>query len=918
MFCQNCGNKLNGDEDFCPNCGNMIQKQQDIQSQNTSIEQNLSNQTMSEKLSKSSKQFFKLIIEKIKTFVIKYKKQLAIVGSCCFALILGLVLFNNLYDFTKISWDKETGDINVTHTEPTTLTLNVLAYDKEERQITDIKFETNDGNIVADGTTVKWELPKKEGRYSIAAIAPSGKKITKEVKVIKLNDADSNTLSGMIKREVDDTTADNDKDGLTNAKEKELGTNPNLADTDRDGISDYYEINVTKTDPLKADSDNDGINDGDELDLGLDPLKSDSKGDGIKDGERELTYTIDNEKLGVELSITGNGNIASSTIDVFSNSTFSDMNGLLDKIYNFYTNGTIKSATVKIKYDLKEITAQGLTEDNLTLYYFNEETKQLEEIPTTVDKENKLLIVTLKHFSKYVIGDKNTVLTNLDSEIMFVIDNSVSMYSLQQMIDAGYNASTGAIGNDTQFKRLSLTNKLVDMFTGNYKFGVAEFSGNYVNLKKLTDSKTDVKESVNSMKSNWSSNANGTNIITALESGINEFSSDKSMHYLLLLTDGKNTEGSLSRNKNTIISNAKEKNVKICVIGIGKEIDTNDLNDIAESTGCDYYNASDSSALDEIYSLVGADINYNYVDTDGDNKVDGMIQADSGFIVNRDGFSFANFNSNKSPGGHCYGMATFAMLYYKKELPMSLGYADKSTMFQQGQASNGYDLKNTYFASYGKLYDFKTSNQTLTYYLYEAPGDYRDRIENDTWMIKKEYYDNLINIGATISVKNYDSKDKDFSKYQSAMINIDDEKFESAVKKDDSQVLSAIWRLFILQLEDARTSFASDPDKAFEELNSGLSSGTPLVTSVAGNHAINSIRLIQDINDSNKFKIEVYDNNYPGETRYIEVTRSKFNKFQLNFTAWTNEYEYTFKYDTDNDGVMEELDVGLNYPNVNK
>ena len=62
----------------------------------------------------------------------------------------------------------------------------------------------------------------------------------------------------------------------------------------------------------------------------------------------------------------------------------------------------------------------------------------------------------------------------------------------------------------------------------------------------------------------------------------------------------------------------------------------------------------------------------------------------------------------------------------------------------------------------------------------------------------------------------------------------------------------------------------------------------------------------------------MYDNNYPGETRYIEVTRSKFNKFQLNFTAWTNEYEYTFKYDTDNDGVMEELDVGLNYPNVNK
>ena len=131
MFCQNCGNKLNGNEDFCPNCGNTIPKQQDVQSPNTTIEQNPANQTMSEKLSKSSEQFFKPIIEKIKTFVIKYKKQLAIVGSCCFVLILGLVLFNKFYDFTKINWDKETGDANITHTEPTTITLNVLAYDKE-------------------------------------------------------------------------------------------------------------------------------------------------------------------------------------------------------------------------------------------------------------------------------------------------------------------------------------------------------------------------------------------------------------------------------------------------------------------------------------------------------------------------------------------------------------------------------------------------------------------------------------------------------------------------------------------------------------------------------------------------------------------------------------------------------------------
>ena len=172
MFCQNCGNKLNGNEEFCPNCGNIISKQK----QTSTIEQKISTQTMSEKLSKSSEQFIKPIIEKIKNFIIKYKKQITIIGLGCLVIVVGLILFNKFYDFTKISWDKETGDANITYTESTTLTLNVLAYDKEENKITDIRFETKDGEIVVDGATVKWELPKEAGSYSIVAIAPSGKK----------------------------------------------------------------------------------------------------------------------------------------------------------------------------------------------------------------------------------------------------------------------------------------------------------------------------------------------------------------------------------------------------------------------------------------------------------------------------------------------------------------------------------------------------------------------------------------------------------------------------------------------------------------------------------------------------------------------------------------------------------------------
>jgi len=62
-------------------------------------------------------------------------------------------------------------------------------------------------------------------------------------------------------------SGDPDGDGLTNAQEFTLGTDPNKADTDGDGLSDGQEVNTSKTDPAKADTDGDGLSDGDEVNL---------------------------------------------------------------------------------------------------------------------------------------------------------------------------------------------------------------------------------------------------------------------------------------------------------------------------------------------------------------------------------------------------------------------------------------------------------------------------------------------------------------------------------------------------------------------------------------------------------------------------------------------------------------------------
>jgi hypothetical protein len=63
---------------------------------------------------------------------------------------------------------------------------------------------------------------------------------------------------------------------LTDAQEAELGTNPELADSDGDGLTDFAEVgfepgSATGTNPLVVDTDGDGVGDGEEVANGTDP-----------------------------------------------------------------------------------------------------------------------------------------------------------------------------------------------------------------------------------------------------------------------------------------------------------------------------------------------------------------------------------------------------------------------------------------------------------------------------------------------------------------------------------------------------------------------------------------------------------------------------------------------------------------------
>lgn len=79
---------------------------------------------------------------------------------------------------------------------------------------------------------------------------------------------------------------DTDQDGLPDSFETGIGTDPLLADSDADELTDYEEVAwdgdissydpVGDTNPLNSDTDGDGVNDGDEVAAGTDPLDNTS------------------------------------------------------------------------------------------------------------------------------------------------------------------------------------------------------------------------------------------------------------------------------------------------------------------------------------------------------------------------------------------------------------------------------------------------------------------------------------------------------------------------------------------------------------------------------------------------------------------------------------------------------------------
>ena len=826
-------------------------------------------------------------------------------------LIIGGGVAFWLLNSGDFKWKEAYGDIGLEYVTQTKIKLDIDANDNILEGISYSGFCDRNENIKQperDESGIVWDLSDGVGKCTIKAqrnlkvIEKSFIVVPKELEYEDLGLED-------IYRVNIGSDNDEDGDGLINKREKALKTKIDLTDTDGDGLSDGYEVDTLKTDPLKADTDNDGLNDASEIKMNMNPLKEDSKGDGVKDGDRTTSYVYKDN--GVTVSISGTGNIANVTIDTTNGAALSKKTGLIPRLYSFYADGKVNDVTVSISYTDTELINAKISENDLVLYKYAMNDNKYVAIDTKINKAAKTISAKLDDLSSYyVVGSKKSSnLDSVDSEILFVLDNSWSMYTNEQykkMKGADYPKQLE--GNDPEGRRYKLTKELIKKLDSKgAKVGISEFSGDYVTVEKIGSKLDTMEKTLDGMNEHQYIKQAGTNITNGIRSGAREFSAKASLKTLILLTDGQDN-GNLAQQVEALTNEMVNQNVRICVLGFGEGAYSNDLSIITARTGCRYFSSTDVSGLDEIFKNLEILLNDELADIDGDGKMDGYVMADNGFIVTRDGFSFKNYSSNLMTDGHCYGMATFAQLYYAKKMPLR-----HDAIKNAGLSSSAYNLNWSYFKDYENLYDYKLKTNALKYVpqfgfdyfgeqkpanMYTVNNgvigyteDMRSKI-NETGLY--EFYNDKPSHKSDAQIQRYG-----FSYSSMTKARLSETKMQNSATIDDvdRSLFNAIYASQIRQttvkmyssgsaigidstVVNNSTKHMTNSNDFISLLSSRIARHeVPVILAYfsGGLHAMNAINLVQDAKNSNHYYIGVYDSSYPGEKRYLELSCSKYS-----------------------------------------
>jgi len=169
-----------------------------------------------------------------------------------------------------------------------------------------VPVDAGTGDADADGLP---NLGEFRARSNPWVADTDGDGLSDVVEAIQLASVASPTSADMNEDGDPDGQGDFDGDGISDATELTHGTTPTEADSDADGLDDNAELTTQNTNPLVADSDGDGVRDGVEVDNGLNPLQADSDGDGDGDGTAQVTS--EQSSSGVQATVSDRADASS-------------------------------------------------------------------------------------------------------------------------------------------------------------------------------------------------------------------------------------------------------------------------------------------------------------------------------------------------------------------------------------------------------------------------------------------------------------------------------------------------------------------------------------------------------------------------------------------------------------------------------
>lgn len=702
---------------------------------------------------------------------------------------------------------------------------------------------------------------------------------------------------------------DTDGDGLPDiAEREEHGTEPFACDTDGDGLDDGSEINEYSTEPNNADTDGDGLLDGVEILAGLDPLKEKTD-DQTRDND--VAFERNYEAEGLTMVIKGDASVCDVYVDKFTQGNGGNTKALISPIYEFYKKGTFEEATITVQYEDAWI-PEGGSEETLSICQFTDEEEWV-KVDSVVDADNNTVTATLEHFSKYGLLDISLLGQQKTVNVMLVIDDSGSMYP-EEMCE-------GSIESDVEFKRLDMVNSFVKDLDDSARVGAAYFTGDYVKCCEMGSTDEQIATAMEAIKTSTSHNFNGTAILKSLDAALKEFSyGSTEANFIIILTDGESTEGGInslfaSYSRNSVINEAKQKNVKIITVGLGAGVKADYLRDFSDNTDGMYIYANNATTLSMMYKKLQDVINDTYIDVDGDGVVDEVLVADSGFDMTTEALSFENpilKTEDKFQCGLCAGIAIFTHLNHVGRIPAQIsdfGFTDydlwgmraiaeitnfdniaDDVVFTRVKGYEKEDLEALGFEIKNGIVIMENVRDTLCSDTTDAMMEIRELDAEKTFIVDENAIvfrqEILDKYSEFLMLAPHTFKDKckykgiECSSYERMVYD-----YTKGVDEKTAQIFAFLARFQVEQFK--KESYAQyELNKDFEAIVDLIRLGEALYMEIPG-HGINAVKVTRDFDNVNLYYLYVYDNNYTNELQ--KYTLEKTSNGTMNLTSPSGE-----------------------------